>query len=76
MRGYSATKDQVLGRLRRVEGQVRGIPFQRLHRTADHDHHGLGLSIVRAIAAAHGGTVSAEPQRAGGLLVEVTFDRP
>jgi signal transduction histidine kinase len=51
-------------------------PFQRLHRTADDDHHGLGLSIVRAIAAAHGGTVSAEPQRAGGLLVEVIFDRP
>ena len=23
--GYSATKDQLLGRLRRVEGQVRGI---------------------------------------------------
>ena len=24
-RGYSATRDQLLGRLRRVEGQVRGI---------------------------------------------------
>jgi signal transduction histidine kinase len=48
-------------------------PFQRLHRTADHDHHGLGLSIVRAIAAAHGGTISAEPLSTGGLLVEVTF---
>ena len=24
-RGYSATKDQLLGRLRRVEGQIRGI---------------------------------------------------
>jgi signal transduction histidine kinase len=48
-------------------------PFQRLHRTADDDHHGLGLSIVRAIAAAHGGTISAEPLRDGGLLVEVTF---
>ena len=48
-------------------------PFQRLHRTADDDHHGLGLSIVRAIAAAHGGTISAEPRREGGLLVEVTF---
>ncbi len=24
-RGYSATKDQLLGRLRRIEGQVRGI---------------------------------------------------
>ncbi len=48
-------------------------PFQRLHRTADDDHHGLGLSIVRAIAAAHGGTLSAEPLRDGGLLIEVTF---
>jgi signal transduction histidine kinase len=48
-------------------------PFQRLHRTVDDDHHGLGLSIVRAIASAHGGTISAEPQRKGGLLVEVTF---
>ena len=28
-------------------------PFQRLHRTADGGHHGLGLSIVRAIARAH-----------------------
>src|SRR6202140_2767369 len=25
MRGYSATKDQLLARLRRIEGQVRGI---------------------------------------------------
>jgi len=24
-RGYSATKDQLLGRLRRIEGQIRGI---------------------------------------------------
>jgi CsoR family transcriptional regulator, copper-sensing transcriptional repressor len=24
-RGYSATKDQLLGRLRRIEGQVRGV---------------------------------------------------
>src|SRR3954467_10894865 len=24
-RGYSATKDQLLGRLRRIEGQVRGL---------------------------------------------------
>lgn len=25
MRGYSATKDQLIGRLRRIEGQVRGV---------------------------------------------------
>jgi len=48
-------------------------PFQRLHRTADDGHHGLGLSIVRAIAAAHGATLTARPRIAGGLVVEVTF---
>src|SRR5205814_1365415 len=49
-------------------------PFQRLHRTADDGHHGLGLSIVRAIAVAHGATLTARPRIAGGLVVEVTFD--
>jgi len=32
---------------------------------------GLGLSIVRAVCAAHGGTVSAVPQDGGGLEVRV-----
>lgn len=32
---------------------------------------GLGLSIVRAVAAAHGGTVRAEPLPAGGLAVSL-----
>ena len=35
---------------------------------------GLGLSIVRAVAAAHGGAVSAAPRTGGGL--EVTVDLP
>jgi signal transduction histidine kinase len=51
-------------------------PFQRLdgNRTAAGDgRHGLGLSIVRAIATAHGGTVSARAQRDGGLAVAVRF---
>jgi signal transduction histidine kinase len=48
-------------------------PFQRLHRTADDGHHGLGLSIVRAIATAHAATVTAEPRPTGGLVVEVAF---
>jgi signal transduction histidine kinase len=53
-------------------------PFQRLHggRAARADgHHGLGLSIVRAIAVAHDATIEAVPQAAGGLEVTVSFAR-
>ncbi|MFD8496616.1 sensor histidine kinase [Amycolatopsis sp. NPDC059657] len=48
-------------------------PFRRLSpdRTDDSPHAGLGLSIVRAIAEAHDGSVHAEPGRDGGLLVTV-----
>jgi signal transduction histidine kinase len=50
-------------------------PFQRLHsnRTYHTDGHGLGLSIVQAIAAAHGATLSARAQPDGGLHIEVRF---
>lgn len=50
-------------------------PFQRLsrERTASDSHRGLGLSIVRAIANAHGGTVAAEPRPDGGLAVTVSI---
>jgi signal transduction histidine kinase len=50
-------------------------PFQRLgDRTFQSDgHHGLGLSIVRAIAAAHEATLTASARPAGGLAVEVSF---
>ncbi len=50
-------------------------PFQRLgaDRTDHGDGHGLGLSIVHAIAAAHGATVSTQAQPGGGLHVEVRF---
>lgn len=34
---------------------------------------GLGLSIVRAVAQAHGGVVEAEPREGGGLVVTVTL---
>lgn len=34
---------------------------------------GLGLSIVRAVAGAHGGDVHAEPRDGGGLVVTVTL---
>ena len=52
-------------------------PFQRLgERTAEPDgHHGLGLSIVRAIATAHDARVEARPRDGGGLAVTVTFAR-
>jgi signal transduction histidine kinase len=51
-------------------------PFQRLgaDRTATGDgHHGLGLSIVRAVATAHHATLRAEARPEGGLAVEVSF---
>ncbi len=49
-------------------------PFQRLDRTAGRaGHHGLGLSIVRAIATAHDATVTASPRPGGGLRIEATF---
>ena len=53
-------------------------PFQRLdpRRTHYKDGHGLGLSIVRAIAAAHGATITAKPVTDGGVSIEVAFPRP
>ncbi len=54
-------------------------PFQRLGggRASGADgHHGLGLSIVRAIVAAHDATIDASPQAAGGLAVTVRFALP
>ena len=52
-------------------------PFQRLsgHRSSNRDGLGLGLSIVAAIAAAHGATLSLHPQPAGGMTVDVAFPR-
>jgi signal transduction histidine kinase len=51
-------------------------PFQRLgqSRTAQEDgHYGLGLSIARAIAQAHGAELRVSAQASGGLDVEVLF---
>ena len=50
-------------------------PFQRFGpRPARRDGgHGLGLSIVHAIATSHGATVAARARPGGGLAVEVTF---
>lgn|GEM_PF-1993897 len=51
-----------------------GQPFHRLvDRTASEHGAGLGLSIVAAIVAAEGGTVSLEARDAGGLRVTVAL---
>jgi signal transduction histidine kinase len=48
-------------------------PFHRGggDRTNTGGHHGLGLSIARAIVRAHDGEISAAPQPGGGLIVTV-----
>ncbi|MGH3290854.1 MAG: sensor histidine kinase, partial [Trebonia sp.] len=53
-------------------------PFQRLDRRRANykDGHGLGLSIVRAIATAHDATITARPMPGGGLCVSVSFPQP
>jgi signal transduction histidine kinase len=50
-------------------------PFQRLgaERTRRVGGHGLGLAIVRAIADAHGGCVTAAARDGGGLDIAVAF---
>jgi signal transduction histidine kinase len=47
--------------------------FQRLTRTADDGHHGLGLSIVQAIAVAHTADLDVLADPAGGLAIRVMF---
>ncbi|HEV2815581.1 MAG TPA: HAMP domain-containing sensor histidine kinase [Solirubrobacteraceae bacterium] len=48
-------------------------PFERLNRARDARGSGLGLSIVRAVADAHGGTLDIAARPDGGLRVRVTF---
>jgi signal transduction histidine kinase len=53
-------------------------PFQRLDGRRSHhkEGHGLGLSIVRAIATAHGAAITASALSGGGLSIEVIFPTP
>jgi signal transduction histidine kinase len=48
-------------------------PFRRLQadRTSHGGGAGLGLSIVRSVTTAHGGTIQARPRPEGGLIVEI-----
>ncbi|HEX3801776.1 MAG TPA: HAMP domain-containing sensor histidine kinase [Solirubrobacteraceae bacterium] len=50
-------------------------PFRRLgqERTYSQGGHGLGLSIVAAVAAAHGGTVLLGARPRGGLRVQIAL---
>jgi signal transduction histidine kinase len=48
-------------------------PFQRLNRGAPGDGVGLGLSIVRSVAEAHGGSVELRARPSGGLVVRVSL---
>lgn len=45
-------------------------PIQRLHRVSDNAPRGLGLSIVRAIVAAHSAELNAYACPEGGLVLE------
>jgi signal transduction histidine kinase len=50
-------------------------PFRRLtaSRVNSDGGAGLGLSIVRSITTAHGGTIRARPRPDGGLIVEIAL---
>ncbi|MEU2715944.1 HAMP domain-containing sensor histidine kinase [Streptomyces sp. NPDC007205] len=50
-------------------------PFRRLRteRTGSDKGVGLGLSIVRSVARAHGGHIVAQPREGGGLVMRVTM---
>jgi two-component system, OmpR family, sensor histidine kinase AdeS len=57
--------------MRSVERFWRGEPSRNKHSGGS----GLGLSVVKAIATAHGGDVRLSNRPSGGLCVEVTLPR-
>jgi signal transduction histidine kinase len=62
-----------------AEDEIPGLfePFRRLKaRTGADEGVGLGLSIIRSVASAHGATVNARSQPEGGLAVRVEIPRP
>jgi signal transduction histidine kinase len=52
-------------------------PFRRLRteRTGSDKGVGLGLSIARSVARAHGGRITAQPHEGGGLVMRVALPR-
>jgi signal transduction histidine kinase len=50
-------------------------PFERGGRHGDASGAGLGLSIVRSVAEAHGGALRIAPRAGGGLVAEVALPR-
>ncbi|GGO91268.1 sensor protein CutS [Wenjunlia tyrosinilytica] len=50
-------------------------PFRRLRteRTGSDKGVGLGLSIVRSVVRAHGGSITAHPREGGGLVMRVSI---
>jgi signal transduction histidine kinase len=48
-------------------------PFERLHRDCSGPGAGLGLSIVRSVADAHGAQLDLQPRAGGGLVADVAF---
>jgi signal transduction histidine kinase len=56
-----------------LSGEEVGHLFEPFHRSRNGspDGHGLGMAIVRSVAAAHGGAARAAPREGGGLMVTV-----
>jgi signal transduction histidine kinase len=56
------------------EARLLAEPFRRIHRSTE--GFGLGLSIVRSVAEAHGGEMALSAPSGGGLRVTVTLPGP